>query len=369
MRGLKRMLVVGAGALASLGHAQFAREPLADPGTQCANYGADGWLTIYDGTKASAEKYWWISNASHGNGGNWYVAEDPALVTAGKLKAGQTILWSNQNPGGSGGLLYTQRRYKDVEFMVSTFPGWRNDGGIFLRANGRGAAWQVMMDYQPGKTVGGIWPEGLNAPSQDIYRLDTEIKVTTLALAKWNAADWPTIWDADGFNTIYARVTGTNAGGVKIKAWITDSNHVVTDYSGQTQSALTDDGHIGLQIHAGEGSWQGGPNKYQWMKVRELTPGTGVPICRPTTGIADVGVAAGDLRLDWARGGARDLTVTGFAEGDFTLTLTDTQGRRVATASGRKGPVGLVFHGLDKGVYMVNLKAAGASRSYRAVRF
>src|SRR5687767_7780545 len=129
MRGYQGFLLAGLLGASNI-CAQFAREPLADPGLQCSSYGPDGWLTIYDGTKASAEKHWWVSNASHGNGGNWWVADDAALVTAGKIKAGQTILWSNQNPGGNGGLLYTHRRFKDVEFMVSIFPGWRNDGGI-----------------------------------------------------------------------------------------------------------------------------------------------------------------------------------------------------------------------------------------------
>ena len=367
MHALGRWMLLCEALIPAMGHGQFLREASRDPGPECNLYDAEGWLTLYDGSKESAEKYWWIAAGSHGDGGNWWVAEDSALATAGKIKPGQKILWSDQNPGGNGGLLYTHRRYRDAEFKVSIFPGWQNDGGLFLRASGKGPAWQVMIDYVPGKTVGGIWPEGLDAPPQDFYRLDAEDKVTTLTLAKWNAADWPTIWDPDGFNTIFAKVTGSNAAGPKIKAWITDSNHVVTDYPATMQSELQDDGHIGLQIHVGPVSWQGGPNKYQWMKVRELDPATGAPLCKGSSAIRR-GQELG-LRMDWAQSGPDGLMVAGQAAGKFLLTVTDAHGRVVGNSAGGGGEVAHRFAPLAKGVYIVTLADKTGSRSFKAIRY
>lgn len=369
---VKSSIIAGT-LLANLAQADFLREPLRDPGLECASYDSEGWLTIYDGSAAVAEKYWWISNSSHGNGGNWWVAEDPELVKAGKLQAGQKILWSNQNPGGNGGLLYTMRKYRDIEVRVSVFPGWKNDGGLFLRSNGKGAAWQIMFDYRPGGTVGGIWPEGLNAPSQDYYNFATEIKVDT-KLAKWPAADWPKIWDADGFNMVHAKVTGEPP---VIRAYMKESTYVITDYNATKQSALTETGHVGLQIHAGEGSWQGGPNKYQFMKVKELDPVTGKPLCAPVPGnkpynpSPTVGVRPGlraeGLQLAWSNDGA-GLRVSGPVAGAWRLTLTDVFGRVLSKAGGEAGFADLEFPGLTKGVYFVNLASGTDFRTYKAVR-
>ena len=50
----KKLSLVTGALLASLGHADFQREPLKDPGLECASYDSEGWLTIYDGSQASA---------------------------------------------------------------------------------------------------------------------------------------------------------------------------------------------------------------------------------------------------------------------------------------------------------------------------
>jgi hypothetical protein len=344
----------------------FSRVPLADPGLECGRYDGQGWLTLFDGTAAGAEKYWWVTGSSNDPGRGWWVAEDPVLAAAGKLRPGQKILWSDQNPPSSGGVLYTHRRYRDVEVLISVKPGWGNDGGLFLRASGRGPAWQVMMDYIAGKTVGGIWPEGLSASSQDFYRLDSETKVTTLPLAKWDAADWPNIWDPQGFNLIYAKVTGSNAAGPRIQAWIHDSDHVVTDYAATFQSALSDSGHIGLQIHAGDGSWQGGANKYEWIKVRELNPNTGAPLCAPVSVRPQ---KSRDPEWTWMGKGGDGLRVTGRIPGAYRISIADVGGRIRASATGNGSEIRHEFAGLPKGVYVITLVRPQGSRSYKAVCF
>jgi hypothetical protein len=368
-------IAFAAGALlATLGHADFLREPLKDPGQECSAYDSEGWLTIYDGTAASAEKYWWISNSSHGNGGNWWVAEDPALVAAGKLVAGQKVLWSNQNAGGNGGLLYTMRKYRDAEVVVSFNPGWKNDGGLFMRANGKGQAWQVMFDYRPGGTVGGIWPEGLSAPSQDYYSLATEVKVDK-RLATWDMLDWPKIWDAEGFNSIYAKAVGHPS---KITAYLTTPGYTVTDYQTTAQSVIAETGYIGLQIHAGEGSWQGGPNKYEFMKVKELDA-AGKPVCapvpankpyRPRSGSTAIGrTASASAHPSWLLDAKDGLTVSGLIESPYNISVTDVHGRILERITGNGGRVFHEFKGLRKGIYFVNLASAKENRTYKAVRF
>jgi hypothetical protein len=358
MLGHANTAMAAAALMATASFADFLREPPKDPGLECALYDSEGWLTLFDGTQATAEKYWWIST-----GGHWWVAEDPASVAAGKLKAGQKVLWSDQDPGGAGGLLYTARRYQDVDFRVTYFPGWENDGGIFLRANGKGQAWQVMLDYQPGGTMGGIWPEGLNGPSQDFYSLASETKIDA-RLAKWDMADWSKIWDADGYNMMQTRVRG-NPG--LITAFMHDSLHPVTDYQTTAQSVITETGYIGLQIHTGTGDWKGGPNKYAKMQVRELEPGTGKPLCPAKP--SPVAARAETIRnLGWSAS-ATGLVVTGFAEGDYRLSLLDMRGSLVETREGRGGTVYQAFPDLPKGIYFIDLATAKGVFNCKAVRF
>jgi hypothetical protein len=351
MFDIKKAVCLACGLFASAGFADFQREPLRDNGLECNMYDSQGWLTIFDGTQATAEKYWWISNSSHGDGGHWWIAEDPVAAKAGKLQTGQKVLWSDQNAGGSGGLLYTQRRYKDVDFRVSYFPGWENDGGIFMRA------------YQPGGTMGGIWAEGVDGPSQDFYSLATETKVDK-RLATWDMADWSKIWDADGYNTIQARIKG-NPG--LITAFMTDSAHQITNYQTTSQSVITETGYIGLQIHGGVADWKGGPNKYSKMQVRELDPATGKALCKATTGIAPRKKET--LQANWHSDLTGNLTVTGFAEGDYRLSLMDLQGRVIAHRSGPAGALSQAFPGLGKGVYFLDLATPKGSLLTKAVRF
>jgi hypothetical protein len=256
---------------------QISRTPGPDPGPEIEKLDSEGWLWIFDGTQESLEKYWWISDATHGDGGKWWVAADPDLAAQGHLEEGETILWSDQNPGGNGGVLYTHRKYKDVEVMVSFLPGWLNDAGLFLRANGRGSAYQVMYDYQPGNTIGGIMPQGsVGAYVSKLYMFVSETEIHRTGIA-WTD-DWLDVWDPDGFNEVYHRVIGRP---VHIIAWIKAPEYIVTDFATNIISvALNDDGYIGIQILGGTDSWQGGPNKYKWIKIREIDS-NGVPLYIP----------------------------------------------------------------------------------------
>ena len=271
--------IFAVGCMFALGFGQdIAREPGDDPGPEAELLDPEGWLTIFDGTIESVAKYWWISNASHGDGGNWWVAVDPELIDAGELQEDETILWSDQNAGGNGGILYTHRRYTDMETIIEVLPGWRNDGGVFLRSKGNGSAWQMMYDYQPGNTVGGIWPERLGGHQmQRMYTFVNESEINGNTIS-WDPGIWLEVWNPDGFNKVYSRITGRPP---KMWGWIKEEQYVVCDYTASNSAnELDDDGYIGLQIHGGTNSWQGGPNKYRHIKVREID-GDGNPLYDP----------------------------------------------------------------------------------------
>jgi hypothetical protein len=237
----------------------------------------EGWEIIYDGTPQSATENLWLSNASHGSGGNWWVDTDPDGEATDKLAPGQLVLWSTQNPGGDGGLAYTHRLMENMECEIKFWPGWANDGGIFFRSNGNGGAYQIMLDYQPGNTVGGIWPEGISASMQKLYSFQAEDQINAEGIT-WPASDWPDIWDPDGYNLVSGKVFDESY----IIGYVHDPDHVITDYEqGGNAGGLNSTGYVGFQIHAGEGAWTGGPNKYLYIKIRELDD-NGDPICNGT---------------------------------------------------------------------------------------
>src|SRR5690606_24692554 len=83
-------------------------------------------------------KGWHISRTSHqGTTGNFYV-EDGAIA----LK---------QNPYGQGGVLLTDKKYKDFELYVEVKADSFCNGGIFLRSTESGQAYQVEL-ANPGGT-------------------------------------------------------------------------------------------------------------------------------------------------------------------------------------------------------------------------
>ncbi len=400
---------------AAVSHAAFVITPTNTLGKDCDKYDREGWLTLFNGDSTWSENFIWKSTQTgHGNsGGHWWVAPDPDLVTAGKIKAGQNILWSMQNPNGNGGVLMTKRRYSNYDTKIGVFPGWENDGGLFHRCTPGGQAYQMMIDYRGGGTIGGLWPEGIDAgrQPQDVFNLSTETSVRQGPLTgtngggafmNWPVTDWPKIWDADGFNIMFARIIGPVTGGnIKAWGWLGDSLHTISKFDATARAA----NHIGLQIHAGEGSWKGGPSKYTFWKVRELDSlaTTPIPVCpaQPTVAafavdyIAPVnglvhctdlasGACTGtiqalknstqifahsadlNLNLKWQSG--KNLLVSANVNGVYTINLYDTFGKVLKTHNG-SGAFSHEFSNLPQGIYIVNIITSNGVYSGKATRF
>lgn len=89
----------------------------------------DGFTSIFNGKDLSG---WHISRSNHhGRVGNWHV-EDGAIV-------------AGEHPYGQGGILLTDKKYHDFEFVLDVNPDPECDGGIFLRSTETGSAYQIDM--------------------------------------------------------------------------------------------------------------------------------------------------------------------------------------------------------------------------------
>jgi hypothetical protein len=196
-----------------------------------------GFAPLFNGKDLSG---WHVSQTNHhGNSQGWSVKDGVLLAT--------------QDRPGNGGILLTDRRYRDFEVEVEINPDWGCDGGLFLRSNEAGDAYQVMIDYLEGGSVGGLYGEGIGG--------------RTFA----NNHDWAKHWKKGEWNTLRARIEGDVP---HIQVWLNDVRLVdFTDTANHAKDGATD-GMIALQMHFSNEKtprWKpGGFHRYRSVAVKEL---------------------------------------------------------------------------------------------------
>lgn len=180
----------------------------------------------------------------------WHVSKTNHHGTTPDWKVENGVLTGTQNPPGKGGILLTDRRYRNFELYLEVMPDWGCDGGIFLRSSEAGEAYQVMLDYREGGTLFGVYGERLK---------DVPI---------FQVQDWRKYWKESGWNAIRIRVAGDIpritvwVNGAQVTSWSDTSNHAAG-------GAL--DGMIAVQVHGGGQIWrEGGRHRFRNIAVREL---------------------------------------------------------------------------------------------------
>jgi hypothetical protein len=205
----------------------------------------EGFTSLFNGVDLSG---WHISSvARHGTTPDFHVLHGMIVGT--------------QKPLGRGGLLITDKKFKNFELYFEARPDFGNDSGIFFRTTEAGAAYQITMDYLPGGSMGRFIQEG---------GLTTKI---AQALPPAAGAPRPpdpgmSLWKREEWNTVRVRVEG-------------EAPHVTVWINGQQVSDATDAqnsapggmvaGPIALQIHGGGARWQpGGFWRWRNIAIREL---------------------------------------------------------------------------------------------------
>jgi hypothetical protein len=199
-----------------------------------------GFTPLFNGQDLSG---WHISQVSHhGTSQGWSVKDGVVLAT--------------QDRPGNGGILLTDRKYRDFEVSLEIQPDWGCDGGLFLRSNERGQAYQVMIDYLEGGSVGGIYGEGLKELGGTGERVNR---------------DWAKHWKKGDWNALRARIEGDVP---RIRVWLNDVLLVDwTDSANHAADGATE-GMIALQMHFSNAEvprWkEGGFHRYRDVAVKEL---------------------------------------------------------------------------------------------------
>lgn len=198
--------------------------------------------TIFNGRDLTG---WHISEVNHhGNTKAWTIENGALLVT--------------QDPPGNGGILLTNKKYKNFEISLDVQPDWGCDGGLFLRSTEKGEAYQVLLDYLEGGIVGGIYGERLQGVTPDNEKAKQYMK-------------W---WKKDDWNHIRARIEGDTK--PRIRVWLNGTQIVDwTDTANHLPGGATE-GMIALQAHRSDpksptSRWRpGGYHRYRNIIVREL---------------------------------------------------------------------------------------------------
>ena len=91
----------------------------------------------------------------------WHVSRTNHHGTTPEFRVVHGMIVGTQSPRGRGGILLTDRKYRNVEVYMEVKPDWGCDSGLFLRSSEAGEAYQVTLDYLPGGAMGGIYGERL----------------------------------------------------------------------------------------------------------------------------------------------------------------------------------------------------------------
>jgi hypothetical protein len=191
-----------------------------------------GFTSIFNGKDLAG---WHISRTNHhGTTPDWQV-ENGAIL-------------GSQNPPGKGGILLTDKKYRNFEVTLEIKPDWGCDSGLFLRSSEAGEAYQVLLDYLEGGNIGGVYGEKL----KDVQGVRAEYE------PHWKKNDW---------NQLRARIEGDVPhiqvwlNGAKITDWTDTANHAA---GGATE------GMIAVQVHGGNRWVEGGHHRFRNIAVKEL---------------------------------------------------------------------------------------------------
>jgi 3-keto-disaccharide hydrolase len=194
--------------------------------------------------------------------------------TGGKWVVKDGIITGTQDQPGNGGLIITDKKYKNFEVVLEMKNDFGLDSGLFLRSTENGKAYQAMIDYYTGGNLMGIYGEGLGGFHYRNYSfLDSPDKITADIKGKdkgptplpVSPEKWPTFWKTGKWNELKASIQGNPP---TVKTWI---NGVKFMEWTDTKKRLPDDGGIALQVHGGAPDrFFGKTVRYRKIRVKVL---------------------------------------------------------------------------------------------------
>jgi Domain of Unknown Function (DUF1080) len=250
--------LVGGTLLVDLGRAGYAQAPAGtaqpspapttnppppppDPGPKVP----EGFTPIFNGQDLSG----------------WHVSKTNHHGTTPDFRVVHGLIIGTQSPKGKGGILLTDKKYKNFEVYMEIKPDWGCDGGLFLRSSEAGEAYQVTLDYLPNGSMGGIYGERLKGVQGGGRG----------ATPPPGVQPWQSVWKRETWNSVRARIEGETP---RIQVWINDQ--LVRDFKDTANHAANGatDGMIAIQMHFSDEKVQrwvdGGFWRWRVIAVKEL---------------------------------------------------------------------------------------------------
>lgn len=203
------------------------------------------------------------------------------------------VIVGTQSPFGEGGILLTDKSYRNFEFYMEVRPDYGCDSGFFFRSTEAGHAYQVTMDYLPGGSMGSLItenPDRSNTPPAARQTTPGAAGAAPAAPAPARAgggrggppvvggiplgqtipvgeAPWMKAWKREAWNTVRVRVEGDIP---HVQVWINDQ--LVTDAHETTNRAEGGivEGPIAIQIHGGSRWVPAGFWRWRNIGIKEL---------------------------------------------------------------------------------------------------
>jgi cytochrome c551/c552 len=192
----------------------------------------------------------------------WHVSRTSHQGTTPDVRVEDGAIVLRQHPYGQGGVLMTDRRYRDFELYLEAKPDWGTNGGIFLRSSEGGSAYQIEVEGGGTGGTGSLFGE--------MMRVSTPVQATGVQ-ALWRPDDW---------NAFRIRMEGDVP---KVTLWINGDRVYEAQLGRNDLIGGRTDGMIALQSHwsatvdrvAGSfdmsGSWKpDAAHRYRNVAIREL---------------------------------------------------------------------------------------------------
>ena len=218
----------------------------------------------------------------------WHISTTNHHGTTPAYRVMHGMIVGTQNPLGQGGILLTDRKYRNLELYVEVKPDYGCDSGLFLRSSEGGEAYQVTMDYLPGGGMGGIYGERLtgvggrgNAPGAGRGAAATTPPAPPAtpppppvvggiplgSTTSQGTAAWMKAWKREDWNAVRVRFVGEVP---HITVWINDQQ--ITDFTDTANHAAggITEGPIAIQVHGGNRWVPGGLWRWRTIAVKEL---------------------------------------------------------------------------------------------------
>ena len=186
----------------------------------------------------------------------WHPSRTTHHGSVGNFHVENGVLLASQRPFGQGGLLLTDKVYKDFELYLELKPDESFNSGVFLRSTESGSGYQIEINT-PGDATGNLIGERMRlSPPQ---YLGEKIPISKV----WKDGDW---------NSLRIRMVGEAP---HVTTWCNGTQLYELQMPKNDQVGGVYGGMIGLQLHytstytaaTQSGSWSG-TNTRPWQLQR-----------------------------------------------------------------------------------------------------